>query len=356
MTRALGAAPLIALLALLCVAPGAGAAYDPIGSGSVRLRLDDDFVGQLTKAGVTLTAAGPARRQGETMVLPASGGAFDPTLGKGTVETEGALVFGGPGKKIRIRKISIKADRSPLVARVGGGQLKVVTAGSVSVRRAGIGSQVTARSLRLTGKAAQRLNKKLRPRVPLAPDQVIGTLVAKTQPRTLTVLPRGTATIEFDPALVAKLNSRFVSLNPIFPAEHAGPVFTFPIIPDGLLAPDLAEGTLRTGGALEALRLGAGQIFWRELWFQPGQATALAEAELVPSPPYPGKMGQVGVLALGPGQVHLDPRARTIAASGAPLTLTAASAEDFNRAFAEGRPDFGPGELVGRLSFTAQVQ
>ena len=54
------------------------------------------------------------------------------------------------------------------------------------------------------------------------------------------------------------------------PAEHAGPTYTFPIATEGQIAPHGDSGTLRTAGSLEFLRLGAGQIFWNELWLDLG--------------------------------------------------------------------------------------
>lgn len=58
---------------------------------------------------------------------------------------------------------------------------------------------------------------------------------------------------------------------PVAPAERApGPVFTVPLISEGTTAPDAASGVPRTGGALEFLQLGSGQVFWQELWFDLG--------------------------------------------------------------------------------------
>jgi hypothetical protein len=96
-----------------------------------------------------------------------------------------------------------------------------------------------------------------------------------------------------------------------------------------------------------------GIIRRHELWFDPDTHQVLAEADIKPTPTFPGKLGQVPVLALGAGSVVADPIARTIATSAAPLTLTAAY---FDRAFAGGKEAFMPGELVGTASFTAQTQ
>ncbi len=75
-----------------------------------------------------------------------------------------------------------------------------------------------------------------------------------------------------------------------------------------------------------------------------------------PAPTFPGKLGQVPVLALGAGAVSSDPVARTIAVAGAPLSLTEATAAYFNQAFAGGKDTFHPGEIFGAATFVAQAQ
>jgi hypothetical protein len=156
--------------------------------------------------------------------------------------------------------------------------------------------------------------------------------------------------------MVAKLNGLFVSVNPIFPAEHAGPIFTFPIIVGGAIAPDASLGTLRTGGDVEFLQLGAGQVFWHEFWLDLGAKSDSAEVDVEPTPAFPGKLGRIGVLDLGPPAVSADPKARTVSVSGAPLALQAQTAKTLNEAFAEGKEAFAAGEAVGSLSFAAQGQ
>jgi hypothetical protein len=349
-------AALALALASLALAPAAVASNDPLGGGATGLVLDRSFLGFLRQAGVTLAATAPARRAGRKLTLPVSGGSIDPTLGRGEVETAGALVLKSARKRVPLRALAVKTTHSPLIAKVGGSQLKVATAAKIGSRRHGFGSLFIAKPLKLTAKVATRLNKKLRPLLPFRAGQILGRLRSAPVPSSVAILPSGRATLVFDSAFLAKLDQHFVSVNPIFPAEHAGPAFTLPIIAGGALAPEASSGTLRSGGAIEFLQLGAGQIFWREPWFDLGLRLALAEADLEPAPPFAGKLGQIGVLDLGAGATSSEPEARTIALAGAPLALPAATADAFNRAFAEGREDFHAGELLGTLSFSAQGQ
>jgi hypothetical protein len=347
----------LALFALSALASAAHAAYDPLGSGTTKLTLDQGFARLLAAHGVELAATAPAKRSGRSYALPVSGGALDPVEEKGEIDQEGSLIFQRGTRKVPLREIVVKTKPEPLIAKVGGGQLKLATAAKRKFSRAGFGSSFTANDLRLSAKLATRLAKKLRLHGVFEEGQRLGTLRSSAQPATVAILPSGRATLVPDPAFIAKLDKLFVSLNPIAPAERSpGPIFSVPIIGGGALAPDASAGTLRTGGSLEFLQLGAGQIFWHELWLEPGTHQVLAEADIEPTPTFPGKLGQVPVLALGAGTVASNPSARTISISAAPLTLTAATAAYFNQAFAPGKEAFAPGELLGTASFSAQTQ
>jgi hypothetical protein len=347
----------LSVLAVLLLPGTAHSAYDPLGSGQAKLVLDKSFVSYMHKAGIKLTAAQGATCDAKRCVLPIGGGQIDPTSGKGQALVEGALIFASQRKKVPLRHIRVKSTRQPLIAKVGGSQLKVAASKKTQAVRSGFGSKLTATKLSLTAKAATRFNKKLRPRIPFEADQLLGTLVADAQPGLVTIEETGKATISLDPAFLRKLDSSFVSLNPVSPAERFGAEATFPIVVGGAIAPDGSTGTLRTGGDLEFLQLGAGQVFWHELWLDLGGNTDSAEVDIEPTPSFPGKIGRVGVLDYTPTTVSSNPKARTISVSGARIALSAQAAGSFNEAFAQGQPPvFAAGESVGTLSFTAQAQ
>jgi hypothetical protein len=346
-----------ALFAALLAPPLVSASYDPVGSGTTTITLDRSFRSLLAEHGVKLLTAGPAIQRGPTYILPASGGQLDPTKAKGVVEQSGLIVFQRGTRRLPLRKIELKTKSEPLVAKVGGSQLKVLSATRLEVRREGFGTSVRAPDLRLTAKFATRLGKKLRLHDVFEQGQLFGTMQSAVQPETVATLDTGRATIALDPALVAKLNSLFVSINPIFPTELSpGSVLSVPIIRDGALSPDASIGTLRTAGAVEFLQQGAGQVFLNEFWFDLGARAALAEIDIEPTPTFKGKLGQLSALTIGPATASSNPRSRTITISSAPLALTASSAAAFNEAFAGSNATFVPGEAFGTLSFTAQAQ
>lgn len=287
-------------LACALLAPTqAGAIYDPVGSGTAKRSFERGFLSLLARNGVKLQARSPAKLAGRTLTLPVTGGKMDPVEGLGTSKTEGILAFVKGNRSVLFRRIEVKANAVPLQAKVGGGQLKVATSTQISSGRAGFAGTVSARELRLTDKVATRLNKKLSLADAFAEGQRIGTLRTSVSPAATTILPEGRATLVPTPEMRTKLEDLFVSLNPIAPAELApGPILSFPILAGGRLAPDASQGTLRTGGSIELLRLSGGQVFQREYWLDLGTDIAGAEQAIQPSPPYPGAQGRIGVFAI----------------------------------------------------------
>jgi hypothetical protein len=357
MRRLLATPVLLAVLVFAC-AP-AQASYDPIGSGTTKLNLDKGFLSLLTKAGVRVLAKAPARLKGNNLILPVSGGKSDPIKRKSEIEQEGTILFQKGNRKLPLRDIELKAKRSPLFAKVGGGQLKIASAKSIAFGREGFGSSLQGKGLELTQKVATRLNKKLRSGDLFHEGLLLGTVKSQIQPERVAILPQGQATLVPTPQILAKFKALFVSLNPISPAELSpGPVLQFPIAGGGQLAPDASGGTLRLGGAVELLQLGAGQVFQKEYWLDFGAKDASSEVDVEPTPAFPGRLGRVGVLSVDIGQaaVSADPKSRTISVANAPLSLDAQTAQTFNEAFAEGKAAFGAGEVFGTVSFGAVGQ
>jgi hypothetical protein len=349
----------LSLIATLLLVGQAQAAYDPISTGTTKLVLDKGFLASMKKVGVKVGAKAPAKLKGSTLILPVSGGKSDPTIAKAEIEQEGAIVFSAGNRSVPLRAIELKAKHTPLFAKVGGSQLKVASSKSTKVSRAGFGTSFDATKLELTQKVATRLDKKLRSTDFFKEGQLIGALQSQALPQRVTILPQGQATLVPDSAILAKFKALFVSLNPISPAELApGPLFHFPIALGSQIAPDASSGTLRLGGAIEALQLGAGQVFQKEFWLDLSAKDTSSEVDVEPTPAFPGKLGRVGTYAIGMGgaSVLSDPKSRTISVSGAVFTLDAQTAQTFNEAFAGGKAVFGAGEVFGTVAFGAVGQ
>lgn len=345
----------------MAFAPLAQATYNPLASGTTKLTLAGPFLALLKANKVKLTAIEGAGLKGAVVSFPVSGGKFDPTTSNGFIEHAGALFFKAGAQKVPLTSLQLKTTQkhAPFSAKFGGGQLKMASAVKLAVSREGFADKVAVSTLKLSAKVATRLDKKLRLKGVFKAGQLIGSTVTKANPQTVAVAESGKASFSFDPATAAKLQSLFVAINPIFPAEHPGP-FTLPIF-TGTISPSASEGTIQTLGSIELVQIGGGQVFLREAWVEIGSGAYSPELELDPSPPYPGKQGRVpvGPLSLAAAAISTVPAARTIGVTNATVTMGANLASAFNEAFAKpiGKANvFTAGEPLGTLSFTAQAQ
>jgi hypothetical protein len=348
--------------ALLALAPPAPADYDPIGSGVTTLKLDPGFLSLLRENSVKISARGSATFKNGTLSFSVADGKFDPTIGKGTVEHNGSVLFKGRAGAVSFKDLLLKTTRriAPISIKLGGGQLKIGTAKRLEIAREGFGTRVTVSQLELSTKVAMRLSKRLDLRGVFTAGVPLGSAVTKARPQAITVLNKGTASIDLDPAIAAKLNALHVAVNPIFPGEHPGG-FTFEIFA-GKIATDLSSGSVETRGGIEFIQLGGGQVIWSNAVIDlSGQAyDPLLDVE--PAPPYAGKVGRVAVATLalgGASAVESDSRARILTLSGAPIALAASTAATFNETFAKPQGNdnvFAAGDPLGRISFLAQAQ
>jgi hypothetical protein len=348
---------LSALVTLSCISwpeAAAASAYDPVASGRSTLILSVPFLSALRTCGVSLSVVAPATMRGRSVTYRVTGGRLDPVDGIGSVESKGALVLTAGSRSLPIKDLQLKTTRrsSPLAAKFGGGKLKLSSSSRLLTERSGFGLVATVTQMRLSPGVATRLDKKLGIGHTLKGGELVGTARIETTPQTVALVPKGTADVELAPLFQAKLASLLVAANPIFPTEHLGS-FDFPI-EGGALAPSGAAGRLQTGGALELVQIGGGDVILHELVAELGPSAVLSsELEL---PPLPGKLPAAPVLSLAGGAVVSEPAARSITLSGGMLALSGSLAAQLNKAFGGSRGGseiFIPGEALGSLSFVA---
>jgi hypothetical protein len=300
--------------------------------------------------------------KGTKVTFPVAGGKLEPVEAKGVIEHPGSLLFRQGGRTLPLKALQLKSTRrtAPYAAKLGGGQLKLAMTKGLKSERLGFGTAFRAPNLALTSNAATRLDKKLGlgPGA-FAAGQPLGTATTTVEPASVEVKSGGHAELTIDPGMAAKLQSLFVALNPIAPAEHPG-AFTFPIGGGTLaLSPGIPASGLKTNGALELIQVGGGQFFARELELDLSDSVANGESQLVLASSAPGPNQGGAIFGLAAGALTTEPAARTIALTGAPLTLQPGTAQAMNEAFCKpiGKPDaFAAGETFGTISFIAQAE
>jgi hypothetical protein len=391
-------ATLAALVALLAFAPFASAASDPLASGTTTLTLNTGMFKKLRKAGVKVQGVNPATVKVRVVSLPVSGGSLDPATGLGIVEHSGGIKFKHGKKKAIVNTIVLETTTSSLKAKVAGKSMKLATVKGTTVARNGFGANVTVNGLKLTGKAAKQLNKKLgftgkkngKKIKPLfKANQNLGGTVSETQPKTVTVQAGGSTSLTLSPAALQKLakvgpppgegeGPFAVKLSVIPPTTIVSPgpppTVGFPIS-GGTIAPNATSGIVQTSGGLkltqnlEAVGKGETTLTMGNIWLDLGAKTATVEVT-IENPKTPeanlGNLGRSSIadIQLTGATITSNPVTRTVSVQNGTATLQAVTAETLNSVFitpiekatAEPQEKFAAGDPLGTFSFTAQTQ
>lgn len=398
-------AAVAALVALLAFAPFASAASDPIASGTTTISLNKGLYKKLKKYGVKVLKVSPGTVKKRTVKLPVSAGSLDPTTGQGTLEHSGGFKFKLGKRTAPINTLVLETATSALKAKVAGKSMKLATVKGLTVARNGFGANVSISSLKLTGKAAKQLNKKLgftgkgkgtkskrastskAVQPPFKGNQVLGSTRSETQPKTVTVLAGGTASLGTNEETVKKFvlpppNGLGVKIVPVSPTEAETvanpftPVLKFPIA-GGTIAPDASSGIVQTSGGVKLVQKpeelgipipGTTTLTLGNIWVDLGAKTATAEIviESTISPKINrGALGRASIadLNLTGATIKSDSSAHIVTVENAVATLQEITAETLTQVFGAPydeakvpHPTFAKGDGLGTFSFTAQTQ
>lgn len=387
-----------ALVALLAFAPIASAASDPLASGTTKVKLNKGLFKKLKRSGVKVLKLSPGTVKNRTVTLPVSGGSLDPITGQGTVEHSGGIKFKRGKRKAPVTTLVLDTATSSLNAKVAGKSMKLASVRGATVTRNGFGANVSITALKLTGKAAKRLNKKLgftgkkkgtshkrastsketTEKPPFKGNQALGSSTSETQPKTVTVLPGGSATLNTSLATVTKLAKVKVTIETIPPTTLAAagppPAYSFPI-GGGTIAPDASAGIVQTTGGLKLIQVfKPGEVETTmtlgNIWIDLGAKTATVEVTVESKGIDPklslGPLGRSSIadISLVGATVTADTTTRTVTVLNASASLQAVTAETLNSVFVTpfeaitktAAEKFAAGDPLGTFSFTAQTQ
>jgi hypothetical protein len=400
-----------ALAALLALAPFASAASDPLASGTTTVNLNKGLVKKLKKNGIKVLKVSPGTVKGRKVTLPVSGGSLDPVSGLGTIEHSGGFKFKAGKKSAPVNTLVLDSTTRSLNAKVAGKSMKFASTKGVTVTRNGFGTNISIASLKLTGKAAKQLNKKLGfsgkknkgkgnkratakvVKPPFKGNQTLGAASSATQPKTVAVLPGGNATLALSASALQKLNNVgphppgepgpfAVKLSTVAPTTVISPgpppTLAFPIS-GGTLSPTATAGILQTAGGLQLVQdlegapppgtRGVTTLTMGNIWVDMAAKTATVEVT-IENPKTPeanlGNLGRSSIadIQLTGATIISDPVSRVISVQNATATLQPVTAETLNSVFitpiekATGAPQekFAAGDPLGVFSFTAQTQ
>jgi hypothetical protein len=370
---------LAALCALLAFVPFASAA-NPVGSGSATVTLNNGFKKSLTKKGVKILKVAPTTIKGAKVTFKATGGSLD-SAGAGTVNLAGGLKFKAGKKSTTVKGLVLDTTKKSLTGIVGGKKLKFASVAGFSVTANGFGFNMKIKKLKLTGPAANQLNKKLvlkGKKKAFTANKLIGSAKAEAQPSTLAIKQAGNANLALAPEAAKKLahvgtppfpegaSSVAVALSPVAPTTQTGLNVTFPIGTEGTISPTASAGTVRTVGGLKLTQNLEGvsgkpgdktTLTLGNIWVDMG--TKQASVEVIIENPVTaaanlGNLGRVSIadINLAGATITSDPATHTISVSNATATLQAVTAATLNQVFIEGLEKASPA-FVGQQKFAA---
>jgi hypothetical protein len=405
-------AMLAALVALVAFAPFASATSDPVASGTTTITLNKGLVKKLKKYKVKVVKISPATIKGRVVTLPVSGGSLDPITGLGSVEHSGGIKFKAGKKSAPVNTLLLDSTTGSLNAKVAGKSMKFASVKGFTVTRNGFGANISISALKLTGKAAKQLNKKLgftgkkkskgkakghkrasaskAVQPPFKGNQVLGSSTSETQPKTLGVVATGAAQLVISDAALAKLKNVGpevsgthpfeVKLAPVEPTKvvSLSPVTAVFPISGGTMSPTATAGILQTAGGLKLTQnleaagpngKGETTLVMGNIWVDLGAKTASVEVTITNPKTPEANLGNLGRASIA--DVNLtgatfvaDPVARTVSVQNASATLQAVTAETLNSVFItpiekatkEPQTKFAGGDPLGVFSFTAQTE
>lgn len=373
--RALLLAGLAAAIAMLAFATAAQAAGDEIASGATDLHLKKGMARKLANNQIQILGLGATGVSGNKIGLVVREGKLDPTNAQGQLQTRGGFKLALGRRGVPVTAVEVNTVRGAVYAKVAGTRMQLGTFAAPSTAREGFGVRAKAGQLVLTQNVANRISNRLglKGSHRIGGGRVLSNLFVAAQPRSVTLLPQGSASIALNAATVAKFKAKGVEVpggfNPVAPATEPSPLaFQLPI-GGGTIALNTssAAGQVETAGGIQILKSTktlSPLVAIKALSIDLSSKSGSAEFEITPAPPFAGNTGRsFGVsLTVPNGAMTTNPTTRQIEVKGVEAKLQANAVETLNSVFNQPAPappassNFIVGDPLGTLTLTAQAQ
>jgi hypothetical protein len=372
--RALLLAGAVAAIATLVLAATAQAAADPIASGSNDLHLKQGMARKLANTQTSIVGLGATSVSGNKIgLLVAEGGKLDPTNGQGQLEDRGGFKFARGNRGVPVTGVELNTAAGTVRAKVAGAQMQFATFASPTTSREGFGARVKAGQLVLTNNAAARISNRLglQGSQRIAGGRVLSNLFVAVQPRTVTLLPQGSATLTLNSATVAKFKAKGVEVpagfSPVAPAtEPSSLAFQLPVT-GGNMQLGFSAGEVDTAGGVQVLKSTktlSPQVTLKAFEIDLTGHAASAEFEITPAPPFAGNTGRsFGVALTVPSNALVtNPTTRQIEVKGVEATLQDNAVSTLNNVLNQPAPapppssNFIVGDPLGSFNLVLQAQ
>ena len=343
------------VLAALALVPVGAAHATPLENAGAQLQLNGAVAKKLKKEGVRFFALKPSQAQGRTVTLPATEGSLEPRYGSGYLYLGGGFKWQAGKKTATLRRLILNTEKRFLLAVVNGTTMKLAELAPQQLTLNGFDFTDAVSSMKLTGRAASTLNRKLGLPGLFKAGRSLGSIAATGGFSELQVTG-GEITLTVDNAFRQKLQSVEADVrSPTVSMATQGGRLTSSLSgslsgEDGLtfFQPDTTEH----GETFEQTI----RFFYTSVSLEYGKVSGGA---YVSFDRQPGTFGYPGALATVPASpVQFDP-ASGVAGATFPMALDPAMAALLNETIGarKGKPAlFSAGEPLGTVSFTARTR
>lgn len=339
------AVALAAFATLVVAAPAGAATTVRLSGGTTSVKLAKTF----KQAGVKVSPAKPAKNKSGSVVFPISGGSIDPATAKGTITHKGGLTFKMGQGKFTLTNPTLNTAKGTLSFRLGRQTVVVGSAKGGKVTRNGFATNVAGVKLTLNKRAALTFNSAFGIRSFKA-GQPLGTATVASQPAEVAI-ESGAIDLTFTQATLGALGQLRIAPAPIAPATLDPATFTlrFPVT-RGTLDPRTLAGSVLSSGGLSLARAGSAPVELTQPVITLSTTPQLAVT-------FGGASVAIADLDISRLTRTVDPRARTIALTGAGVKLNAVAATTLNALFGlSGPASFTAGTEIAIASLNAQAR
>lgn len=354
----------LGILVALALLPAATAQADAVDGGSIHLKLTSALTRAFKQDGVRLAGLEPASAGKQGLTLPISQGLLERQHGSGYLFLGGGFKLRAGKRSVKVTDLVLDINGRALRGKVNGTAMKIAEPSPQHATIDGFDLDLALGALKLTGRAAGTLNRKLGLHDVFVAGRSLGSVTAVAEFEFLTVRS-GEISFTIDPHFRERLasieadvwSSGSAKLVGVSPSVISMPVWGGQIAPD----PNLPLGALLSEGGLQFIQ--HDEPFDHKASFLTTSialdSKLVSGAANVDSNPQHGPYdAPFGIFPSGStGQAN--PETGEVSATALPLVLRPEFAALLNEVFGapKGHPEFFTGgEFLGSFSFRVQTR
>lgn len=349
-------------LIALALLPVASAQADAVDGGNVHLKL----TGALTKAfhreGVRLIGLGPAKAGRTGVTLPISSGLLEQRHGSGYLFLDGGFRLRAGKRSVKVTNLVLDINGRALRGKVDGTAMKIAEPSPQRATVDGFNLDLSLGALKLTGRAAATLNRRLGLRGVFVARRSLASVSAVAEFEFITIRS-GEISVTMD----SRFEERLAAIETSVFGHEAGkvvsasPTVVSMPVSGGQIAPDLSLGVLLSNGGIGFVQ--HDEPFNHTIAFLTTNIALDSKlvsgvANVDPNPqqvPFSAPFGSFPSSSTG----QADPTTGEVGATALPIALRPEFAALLNEVLGapKGHPEyFTGGEILGSFSFRVQTR